>query len=111
MPPKMKFESPLFHPNSMPLPALIPPHSRHSYQHPIHVLTSGSLPNRRSLHLYPAPPRRRQVWLRVRRRALVPRTNARDDPIVCDFDALEPERRESGECGGCEAVEGGSERV
>lgn len=106
MPPKMKFESPLFHPNSTPPQPL----SSASPSFPTHT-NKPSLPNRRSLHLDPAPPRRRQIWLRVRRRALVACANARNHSVVCNFDAVVSKRREPGECGGCQVVEGGSEGV
>ena len=106
----MKFESPLFHPNS----AFAPTHTTCHTTARLKILTKGvysSLPHRRSLHLHPPPPRRRQVRLRIRRRALVPRADPREYLIIRDFDAVESQRRESGECRGREAVAGGSEGV
>lgn len=59
-----------------------------------------SLPEWRSLHLYPAPTRGGQVRLRVSRRALVARPDPRDYPSLRHLHALESERRVASECRG-----------
>lgn len=88
MPPKMKFETPIFHPNGT-LPTPIPNNTiQQLYAERISArvtstanstLTKPSLPLRRSLYINPAPPRRRQIRLRIRGRTLVTRADARDD--------------------------------
>jgi len=66
----------------------------------------ASLRQRRSMHLDPAPPRRRQIRLRIRRRTLVTRPNPRNHITIRDKHAEQSKRRESGKCGGGGAVEG-----
>jgi hypothetical protein len=79
LPPKMTFQTPIFHPNGtppLPPPLLHPPQNPPTNtQPPIHT----SLPLRRRLHLHPARPHQRPLRLRIRRGALVARADARDD--------------------------------
>jgi hypothetical protein len=51
-------------------------------------LTRCSLPKWRSMHLDPAPARRRQVRLRIRRRTLVARSNTRNHSPLRHIHAL-----------------------
>ena len=68
--------------------------------------TYPSLPQRRGMHLHPPPTRRRQVRLRIRRRALVTRPDTRNHSPIRNIDALEPERRVPRQCRGRGALEG-----
>lgn len=109
MPPKMKFESPVFHPNSK--PASLPLCGLSMCGMILRQSLSLSLSQRRSLHFHPTPAGRGQVRLRVCRRALVPRSNAGNHPAVRDLYALESERRKPGQRGGRPAMEGRPGRV
>lgn len=102
LPPKMTFKSPIFHPNGI----SSPPQPKTPQLTP-----QPSLPLRRSLHLDPAPPRRRQIRLRSSLRAVVTGPDARNDPTERDQHAEQPERREPRERRGGEVVEGGYEGV
>lgn len=84
LPPKMRFETPIFHPNSELFFLYLRVMGR--------LLIPYSLPERRSLHLDPTSPRRRQVRLRIRRRALVPCPNTRDHSPLRYIHAVQPER-------------------
>lgn len=81
LPPKMTFQSPIFHPNSQ----YIPPPPPSPFPRPL--LTFPSLPNRRRLHLHPTRPNRRPLRLRIRLGALVARADSRNDFVECYFHA------------------------
>jgi hypothetical protein len=89
LPPKMRFETPIFHPNSERLPPARTTYIPYSHAH--------SLPKRRSLHLHPPPARGRQVGLRVGRRAVVTSPNSRNHPSFRHLDAFQPKRRVTSE--------------
>lgn len=126
LPPKMTFQTPIFHPNGTYLPPPTPTKKttpsgpktkQQNKQKPPYSLANqnlvrtNSLPHRRRLHLHPARARQRPLRLRIRQRALVPRPDARDDPAERHQHAEQSERREPGERGGGEAVEGGRQGV
>lgn len=109
-PPKMKFETPIFHPNGKPsitstnFPTTIP--NLLQLTPPI-----SSLRKRRSLHLHPPPTRRRPIRLRERQRALVARAISGVHFAVRHQHARQPERRERGEHRGRQALARGPQGV
>jgi ubiquitin-protein ligase len=85
LPPKMRFETPIFHPNSELL--------QRSVKRIVSTMLTpkSSLPERRSMYIDPTSTGGRQVRVRVGSRALVTRSNTRDHPPISHLDALEPE--------------------
>jgi hypothetical protein len=84
MPPTMKFLSDIWHPNGMyhptlhPLPLFAPLCLKEAM-----LTEENSVSQRRRLHLYPAPSRRRPQSLRTRLRALEPHPKRRKDLDQC----------------------------
>jgi hypothetical protein len=101
-PPKMKFETPIFHPNGKSIC------TRSTIQR---LTRSGSLRERRRLHLYPPSTRRRPIRLRESQRALVTCSFARDSPYIGHQYARKPKRRKCCQHRGRQALARGSERI
>jgi len=90
LPPKMKFETPIFHPNGRPT------HLSLALEVCANLIPTSSVRGWCSLYLHPPPPRRRQVRLRDGSRALESCSNTRDNPPQRYQFAEQPERRVSG---------------
>lgn len=91
LPPKMKFESPIFHPNSpsRPTPRHFSPFSPCARSQTNEKLNKTiSLPIRRSLHFNPTPTGRWRIRLRVSLGAMVARANPGNDLAERDFDVV-----------------------
>lgn len=99
MPPKMKFETPIFHPNS------------EFWGSRRYGADTCSLFGWQCLHIDITSSRGRQIWLWISKWEMVTSTESRNHSIVCHIYAFFSEWRKSGECWCSKDVERRSQRI